>query len=186
MSPTTRTAATLLLAIACTLLLTALPAQAGDFTVGLHLATWHDGATYETGERSNTCRREVVVPPHGTRQCGEWAPEVKRYRADTVGLYVRHEPSGWQAGLLRLSYGNPGLYLAHASHTVSGTYSLALGGIIGYEGEPVRPLVVPSMRLPAVQWLGNVHPRLSLLFAKPGNSEGKVVAGVHLSVERRF
>jgi hypothetical protein len=184
MSPTLRTACTLLLAIACTLLLTALPAHAGDYTAGLHLATWHDGSTYQSGTPSTTCRREVVLP-NGTRGCGEWAPTVERYRADTVGVYVRHNPSGWQGGVLRNSFGRTSVYLAYTLHSADGRFALAVGGITGYQGEPVRPLLVPSMRLP-LPGLVQTSARLSLLPAKPGNREGKHAAGVHLSLEREF
>lgn len=180
-------AGTLVLAILSTLLLlTAAPdAHASELTMGLHLATAHDGGgrLVQDGTREGCVHQELQ--PDGSSLCLLGQVPVyrrERYRSDTVGLYVRHNASGWQAGALRNSLGRLSVYAAYTLQTRDGMFGIALGGITGYPGEPVRPLVVPSMRLRVPGLDQNTAVRLSLLPAKPGSD--KHAAGLHLSVER--
>ena len=161
------------LAIAAVLLLAATAAQA-ETTFGLHLHTVH-------------LDRSASTP-------------AKVPQDETPGAYVRFA-NGATFGVVRNSFGRWSAYAAHTSDWFDGRAQLTLGAITGYHNRRVtgqraclpgrisvpwnecysrvgttnavlRPLIAPSVALPAV--LG-VTPRVALL--------GK---GVHFSIEGSF
>lgn len=93
----------------------------------------------------------------------------------TPGIYVRTE-AGATAGLYRNSNGKASAYLGWTWTTRDGRFALTAGGVTGYEGAPVYPLLVPSMAFELDQrW------KLRLAALPKPHSHG--AAGVHLSVE---
>lgn len=102
-------------------------------------------------------------------------PSASEYRTDTPGVYVRC-PSGLTAGVLSNSIGRAGAYLAYT--TSVGPIDLTAGGIAGYRGAAIRPLLTASYSVPLTS---SSAMRLTLL---PRPRQGGA-GGLHFSVEWR-
>jgi hypothetical protein len=101
------------------------------------------------------------------------------YEAVTAGLYVEAS-NGFTAGVLRNSESRVSFYGGRTWQTDSGRWAITAGGITGYRGAALSPLLVPSVRL----HLGpGAAARLSLI-PKPPRHGGS--SALHLSIERNF
>lgn len=117
-------------------------------TFGAHLATAHFGSV-----------------PH--RKLESWTP----------GIYVRTD-AGLTLGAYRNSHGDPSAYAAWTWQTDNRRYALTAGGVTGYTGAAVTPLLVGSARMPITH---RTSLRIALL-PKPRNGAG----GLHLAIEHDF
>jgi hypothetical protein len=117
-------------------------------TIGAHLVTAHFGSAH-------------------SHQLESWTP----------GVYMRTD-AGFTLGAYSNSHGAPSAYAAWTWQTDDRRYALTAGGVTGYPGATVMPLLVGSARVP-------LTPRAGLRVAilpKPRRGSG----GLHLSIEHDF
>ena len=95
----------------------------------------------------------------------------------TLGGYVTLE-NGATAGALQNSEGRLSVYAGRTWQTRDTRWALTVGGITGYRGSVVTPLVIPSVRLGLWQ---DVSLRIAAI-PKPPGSGGS--AAVHFALER--
>lgn len=127
--------------------------------IGAHLLSAHSNPTYHTvvdqaGQPLDSHRFELVTP----------------------GAYVRLA-NGGTFGAFRNSYGRASVYAGYTWETADRRWALTLGGITGYNGAAVQPLVAPSMR-----WdLGQGWALRTTLTPKPPRQAA--AATLHFSIE---
>lgn len=107
-------------------------------TIGVNAASWHISAEDRT---------QVIRPAHRSI----WHQPIRvttreRLRTFTPGVYFR-APSGFTAGVMQNSFADVSAYAGWTWETPGRLFAMTAGGISGYRGAVVRPLVLPSLRL---------------------------------------
>lgn len=95
------------------------------------------------------------------------------------GLYVRM-PAGFTAGAYRNSEGCGSAYAGWTVETADRRFALTVGGVTGYRGSKLSPLVVPSVRVGLTR-----HASLRVAYLPKPPRYGRS-AGLHFSIERGF
>jgi len=131
--------------------------------IGAHLVSLHSNPSYIT-----------VVDVHGNTL------QTRQYETITPGAYVRLA-NGATFGAFRNSYGRGSAYAGYTFETADGRFALTVGGITGYHGAAVQPLVVPSMQF-GLDALG--APGWKARFAlAPKPPRQAAAAALHIAVE---
>ena len=131
--------------------------------IGAHLVSLHSNPSYIT-----------VVDVHGNTL------QTRQYETVTPGAYVRLA-NGATFGAFRNSYGRGSAYAGYTFETADGRFALTVGGVTGYYGAAVQPLVIPSVQfgldaLGAPGWKARIA-----LAPKPPRRASS--AALHLAVE---
>jgi len=103
-------------------------------------------------------------------------PQGAHLQSLNLGVYVA-SATGWTAGAYRNSAGLASAYAGRTLMTADGRWALTLGVVTGYARHPVRPMLVPSVRL----GLGDSAAALRVALLAKARSES--AGGVHVSVE---
>lgn len=138
--------------------------------IGAHLLSLHSAPTY-------------TAPIEGPRFfLSDPTTEERAYRSVTPGLYLRLA-NGATIGAYRNSHGRGSAYAGWTFQTEDGRWALTVGGVTGYPGPAIAPLVVPSLRLGldavgAPGWSA----RIAVMPKPPRQDNG--AAAIHFALER--
>lgn len=131
--------------------------------IGAHLVSLHSSPSYIT-----------KVDVHGNTL------EQRDYETVTPGVYARLR-NGATFGAFRNSYGRGSAYLGYTFETADGRFALTVGGVTGYHGAAVQPLVIPSMQF-GLDALGAPGWKARIALA-PKPPRQAAAAAVHFAVE---
>ena len=129
--------------------------------IGAHLVSLHSAPTYYT--KVDEAGRPM---------------DEQHFRSATPGAYVRLA-NGATFGAYRNSYGVGSAYVGWTFTTADGRWAFTAGGVTGYRGAAVQPLLIPSFRMP----LGDDGWALRLSLA-PKPPREAAAATLHISVEK--
>jgi hypothetical protein len=101
------------------------------------------------------------------------------YDSATFGTYAI-APTGETVGVVRNSLGRRSVYAGMTWQTPDRRWALTAGGITGYPGHPVYPMVVPSYRMPLSD---HASVRVAFLM-KPPQAGGSAALTVSLEWRR--
>lgn len=146
--------------------------------IGAHLVSLHSAPDYHCG-----------VDRTASWQAGQPFPVITAterrcdFRTVTPGLYVRM-PSGLTAGAYVNSVGGVSAYGAWTVETEDQRFALTVGGVTGYHGPALQPLLAPSVRFDLAEQLGQGWAMRLTLIPKPPRDAS--AAALHLSLETRL
>lgn len=121
----------------------------GEWLIGLHLLTLHAPSHYVEQTAAPLPLPKGYYCAPGSPVPMTYTDVRRRYRTATLGLYGIHA-SGATVGVLRNSYGDPAAY-AGWTWGRDDIFGLTVGGVIGYDGATIRPIIVPSVKLWSVR-----------------------------------